>query len=117
MRTARGGHQATLLADNLVAIAGGIGDEPPGTALRPLGSLEVIHEFIDASSTPPSLRIEVASSWNPNGVGQVPYLPTDRVGHRLVNLDGMALVVGGAAIENGVGGFKMVKDLSLFNPQ
>jgi len=117
MRTPRGGHQATLLADNLVCMAGGMGEEPPGTGLRPLGSLEVIHEFIDASSAPPSLRIEVASSWNPNGVGQVPYLPTDRIGHRIVDLDGMALVVGGAAIENGAGGFKMVKDLSLFNPQ
>jgi len=118
MRTARGGHQATLLADNLVCMAGGMGNEPPdGSALRPIASLEVVHEFIDATTVPPSLRIEVASSWNPNGVGQVPYLPSDRIGHRVVNLDGMALVVGGAALEGGAGGYKMVKDLSLFNPQ
>ncbi|HRE89019.1 MAG TPA: kelch repeat-containing protein, partial [Myxococcota bacterium] len=92
MRSGRGGHAAVLLSDNLVFMAGGLGEEPPGTGMRPLGSLEVIYEFIDTTSL--TLRIEVASSWNPNGVGQVPYLPTDRVGHRVVNLDGMALVIG-----------------------
>lgn len=115
MRTPRGGHQAVLLADNLVCIAGGLGDEPPGSGLRPLGSLEVIHEFVDSASQ--SLRIEVASSWNPNGVGQVPFLPADRIGHRVVALDGMALVIGGASVENSAAGFKMIKDLSLYNPQ
>jgi hypothetical protein len=114
MRTGRGGHGAVLLANNLVCMAGGIGDEPPGTGLRPLGSLEVIHEFID--STLQSLRIEVASSWDPNGVGQLPFLPADRVGHRMVDLDGMALVIGGAAVET-TGAYKMVKELSLYNPQ
>lgn len=115
MRTARGGHQAVLLPGNLVCMAGGIGEEPPGTGARPLGSLEVIAEFIDTANN--ALRIEVASSWNPNGIGQLPYLPADRIGHRVVALDGMALVVGGAAVEDGTGGFKMVKELSLYNPQ
>lgn len=115
MRTARGGHQAVLLPGNLVCMAGGIGEEPPGTGVRPLGSLEVIAEFIDTVNN--ALRIEVASSWNPNGVSQLPYLPADRIGHRVVALDGMALVVGGAAVEDGTGGFKMVKELSLYNPQ
>ena len=115
MRTGRGGHQAVVLADNLVCMAGGLGDEPPGSGMRPLGSLEVIHEFVDAASQ--SLRIEVASSWNPSGVGQLPFLPADRIGHRVVALDGMALVIGGASVESGPGGFKMIKELSLYNPE
>lgn len=115
MRSGRGGHAAVLLSDNLVFMAGGLGEEPPGTGMRPLGSLEVIYEFIDTSSL--TLRIEVASSWNPNGVGQVPYLPTDRVGHRVVNLDGMALVVGGAAFEPLSSSYRAVPELWLYNPQ
>lgn len=115
MRSGRGGHAAVLLSDNLVFMAGGLGEEPPGTGLRPLGSLEVIYEFIDTTSL--TLRIEVASSWNPNGVGQVPYLPTDRVGHRVVNLDGMALVIGGAAFEPLSSSYRAVPELWLYNPQ
>ncbi|MFO0749493.1 MAG: hypothetical protein U1F43_28060 [Myxococcota bacterium] len=116
MRTARGGQQAVGLPDNVVFMAGGAGDEPAGTGIRPLGSLEVIHEFVDTTSL--TLRIEVASSWNPGGIGQVPYLPADRIGHRVVALDsGMALVIGGAAIDQGGGGYRMVKELSLYNPQ
>lgn len=115
MRSGRGGHAAVLLSDNLVFMAGGLGEEPPGTGMRPLGSLEVIYEFIDTTSL--TLRIEVASSWNPNGVGQVPYLPTDRVGHRVVNLDGMALVIGGAAFEPLSSSYRAVPELWLYNPQ
>ena len=63
-------------------------------------------------------RIEVASSWNPTGVGQVPYMPADRLGHRTVALDsGMALVIGGATIDAGSGGFRLVRELNLYNPQ
>lgn len=116
MRTPRGGQQAVLLPDNVVFMAGGVGDEPAGTGLRPLGSLEVIHEFVDTTSL--TLRIEVASSWNPNGIGQVPYLPADRIGHRVIALDsGMALVIGGAATDAGGGGFRLIRELSLYNPQ
>lgn len=115
MRSGRGGHAATLLSDNLVFMAGGLGEEPPGTGMRPLGSLEVVYEFIDTASL--TLRIEVASSWNPNGVGQVPYLPTDRVGHRVVNLDGMGLVIGGAAFETLTTSYRAVPELWLYNPQ
>lgn len=115
MRSGRGGHAAVLLNDNLVFMAGGYGEEPPGTGLRPLGSLEVIYEFIDTASL--TLRIEVASSWNPNGVGQVPYLPTDRIGHRVVNLDGLALVIGGAGFEALSNSYRAVPELWLYNPQ
>jgi hypothetical protein len=115
MRTARGGHQAVLLADNLVCMAGGVGDEPLGTGIRPLGSLEVIYEYLEAGS--PTLHIEIASSWNPNGVGGLPYLPSDRVGHRLLALDGLGLVVGGASIDQATSGFKMAKELTLYSPQ
>ncbi|MCC6622666.1 MAG: hypothetical protein IT385_15495 [Deltaproteobacteria bacterium] len=116
MRTARGGHDAVLLPDNVVVMVGGAGDEPAGTGIRPLGSLEVVHEFIDTVDF--TLRIEVASSWNPTGVGQVPFLPADRLGHRTVALDsGMALVIGGATIDGGSGGFRLVRELSLYNPQ
>ncbi len=114
MRTPRGGQQAVLLADNLVCMAGGIGAEPPGSALSTLSSLEVIHEFIDSANL---LHIEVASSWNPNGVGQLPFMSAARVGHRVVDLDGMALIIGGAAIGNGAAGFQMVKELTIYNPQ
>lgn len=115
MRSGRGGHAATLLADNLVFMAGGLGEEPPGTGLRPLGSLEVIYEFIDTQSL--TLRIEVASSWNPNGVGQVPYLPSDRIGHRVVALDGTALIIGGATFESSSTSFRAIPELWLYNPQ
>jgi len=116
MRTGRGGHDAVLLPDNVVVMVGGAGDEPAGTGIRPLGSLEVVHEFIDSATF--SLRIEVASSWNATGVGQVPFLPADRLGHRTVALDsGMALVIGGATIDAGGGGFRLVRELNLYNPK
>jgi hypothetical protein len=115
MRSARGGHEAALLSNNLVAMVGGFGEEPPGTGLRPLSSLEVIYEYIDTQSQ--TLRIEIASSWTPNGIGQVPFMAAERVGHRVVAVDGMALIIGGAAVDATSGGFRLLKELSLYNPQ
>ncbi len=75
-----------------------------------------MHEFINTVDL--SLRIEVASSWNPTGSGQVPYLPVDRLGHRVVSLDsGMALVIGGGAIDGTSGGYRLVRELAVYNPQ
>jgi hypothetical protein len=103
--TARGGHEAVLLPDNVVFMAGGLGAAPT----VPLGTVEVIHEFVDAQTL--TLRIAVASS----APGSVPFLPEDRIGARSIALpNGMALLVGGAT-EGGTG-FAMVSDLWLYNP-
>jgi hypothetical protein len=115
MRAPRGGQQAVLLEDNLVAIVGGFGEEPPAQGLRPLSSLEVIYEYIDTQSQ--TLRIEIASSWTPNGIGQVPFMATERIGHQVVAVDGMALIIGGAAVDATSGGFRLIRDLTLYNPQ
>ena len=103
--TARGGHDAVLLPDNVVFMAGGLGAAPT----VPLGTVEVIHEFVDAQTL--TLRIAVASS----APGAVPFLPEDRVGaHAMALSNGMALLVGGATV--GGTGFAMVSDLWLYNP-
>ncbi|MFT7579107.1 MAG: hypothetical protein ACI9MR_000769 [Myxococcota bacterium] len=117
MRTARGGHGASLMPNNTVVITGGGGSEPVGTAARPLGSIEVIHEFIDVVNA--ELRIEVASSFNPETQNlAVPFMPTERLGHRSVALDnGMTLLVGGATMDPTSGDFVMVPSLSAYNPQ
>lgn len=110
MRTPRGGHSAALLPNNTVVISGGTGSEPTGTAMGPLASIEVIYEFLDATSA--VLNIEVASSWNPQATAAVvPYMPAERFGHRAAALgNGMILLIGGA------GGFGMVTPLTLYNP-
>jgi len=116
MRTARGGQAAALLPDNVVVMAGGAGAEGTSPGFRPLGSLEVIHEFVNAETF--TLEIQVASSYTGGGLSQVPYLPTDRIGHRIVALDsGMALVIGGAAPAQSGGGYQLIRELSLYNPQ
>ncbi|MCA9515909.1 MAG: hypothetical protein KC635_13275 [Myxococcales bacterium] len=116
MRTGRGGHSAVLMPDNAVLLAGGIGSEPPTNPAAPLASVEVIHEFLDA--TQGVLRIEVASSWNTDAAAaQVPYMAEPRVGQRAVALgNGMALIVGGEKRDTQTGGFTPVRDVILYNP-
>ncbi len=115
MRTGRGGHSAALLPNNTVVIAGGVGFEGDVT-MKPLSSIEVIHEYLDATAG--VLRIEVASSFNPEATAAVvPYMPVDRVGLTALSLDnGMALLVGGAARDPATGALSMVPNLTLYNP-
>ncbi len=116
MRSARGGHSATLNPNNTIVVTGGIGDDPPlDGALAPLNSIDVIFEFLDPATG--VLRIEVASSISETGQpGAVPLMPQQRFGHRSVALDnGMTLMVGGAAA-NPAGGLQMVTPLGVYNP-
>jgi len=116
MRTARGGLAATLGPNNTVVFAGGSGAEPAGASVRPLASIEVVYEYLDAVNG--VLNIEVASSWNPESTAAVvPYMPSQRVGLRAVALgDGMTLFIGGAATDGATGGYTMVNPLTLYNP-
>ena len=116
MRTARGGLSATLGPNNTVVFAGGSGAEPAGGSVRPLASIEVVYEYLDAVNG--VLNIEVASSWNPEATAAVvPYMPTERVGLRAITLgDGMTLFIGGAATNGATGGYSMVQPLTLYNP-
>jgi len=116
MRTARGGLAATLGPNNTVVFAGGSGSEPAGGSARPLASIEVVYEYLDAVNA--VLNIEVASSWNPEATAAVvPYMPNERVGLRAIALgDGMTLMIGGAATDSAGGGYQMVTPLTLYNP-
>ena len=114
MRTARGGHAAALMPNNTVVITGGGGAEPAGGTASPLRSIEVIFEFVDVTRN--ELRIEVASSFDPGAsTSAVPYMPTERLGHRAIALDnGMTLLVGGMTANGG--GYSMVPALTVYNP-
>ncbi len=116
MRTGRGGHSAALLPNNTVVLAGGVGVEGADPNPRPLASIEVIYEFLDAGAG--VLKIEVASSFNPEATAAVvPFMLVERVGQHALSLDnGMALLIGGAAVNQASGGFTMVPNLTLYNP-
>ena len=112
--TPRGGIQAAVLADNRVLVAGGVGEEQPGGGLRPLRTLEMVYDFVDAQTS--SRTIRVASSPTSRGAGQLPLLSGERVGHAVVGLpSGHGLIVGGAALQSGA--LQTQLDLQVYNPQ
>jgi hypothetical protein len=114
--TPRGGIQAAVLADNRVLVAGGLGEEVPGGGMRPLRSLELVYDYVDAQTF--SRTIRVASSPSARGPGQLPVLASERVGHSLVALpSGHGLVVGGAALQSGGAAWQTQLDLQVYNPQ
>jgi hypothetical protein len=114
--TARGGIEAAVLADNRVLVAGGFGAEQPGSGMRPLRSLELIYDYVDAQTF--SRTIRVASSPTAGATGQLPLLPTERIGHGLVALpSGHGLIVGGAALQTGGAAWQTQLDLQVYNPQ
>lgn len=114
--TARGGLEATLLSDNRVLIAGGMGQEPAGTAMKPLRSLELVYDFVDAGT---QLReVKVASSYTAGGPAQMPWLAAERIGHGVVALpSGHGVVLGGAGINPVGGGLLPRLEVVAYNPQ
>jgi hypothetical protein len=116
MGTARGGLDAALLSDNRVLIAGGMGQEPGGTPMKPLRSLELVYDFVDAGT---QLReVKVASSYTAGGPAQMPWLAAERVAHSVQALpSGHGIILGGAGINPVGGGLQSRLEVMAYNPQ